>query len=440
VRPPPSDDPTATLLRSAPRPPLAALVRVLGAKASPACFRLSSGSCLLGAGPECDVVVADPRVSRKHVRLSLVPEGIKLEDLGSRNGSFYLGQRVEKIVLAPGSRIALGAVEVALEIDTEQLSSSGEESEQGYHGLVGGSRATRQLFAILARLEGSLIHVLVQGPSGVGKELVARAIHDASAVSSGPLVVVNCGGIARELVLSELFGHRRGAFTGAIEPRIGAFEAADGGTLFLDEVGELPLDVQPVLLRALESGEVVPVGEHKPRPVKLRIVAATNRELEREVEQGRFREDLYYRLAVVKLQIPPLRDRPEDVAVLARRFAQAAGAGELPADVLRQLQAHTWPGNARELRNAVQAYLALGTLPAVVKPDAPLLELALRQSIDELGSYAEQKEAFSERFSRAYLSKLLAHTGGNQSEAARISGLDRSYLGKLVARYGIGKP
>jgi DNA-binding NtrC family response regulator len=438
VRPPRSDDPTATLLRGAPRPPLAALVRVLGAKASPGCFRLSSGSCALGAGPECDVVISDPRVSRSHVRLSLVPEGVHVEDLGSRNGTYYLGQRVERIVLAPGSRIALGAVEVALDVDTELLQSWSEDSEHGYQGLVGASLAMRQLFGILARLEGSLINVLVQGPSGVGKELVARAIHDASRASSGPLVIVNCGGIPRELVPSELFGHRRGAFTGAIEPRIGAFEAAHGGTLFLDEIGELPLDVQPVLLRALESGEVRPVGENKPRPVKVRIIAATNRDLEREVEQQRFREDLYYRLAVVRLQIPALRDRPEDVAVLARRFAQAAGAGELPADVLRQLQSHTWPGNARELRNAIQAYLALGTLPEIAQPDAPLLELAIRQAIDENGSYAEQKEAFSERFTKTYLSKLLARTGGNQSEAARISGLDRSYLGKLVAKYGLG--
>jgi transcriptional regulator with GAF, ATPase, and Fis domain len=296
----------------------------------------------------------------------------------------------------------------------------------------------RHLCAILQRLEGSLVNVLVQGESGVGKELVARAIHQGSPRADGPLVVVNCGAIARELILSELFGHKKGAFTGALERRVGAFEAADGGTIFLDEIGELPLEVQPVLLRALESGEVRPVGENEAKTVSVRVIAATNRDLEEGVKAGAFRADLYYRLAVVKLAVPPLRERPEDIELLAQSFARAAGVG-LPAEVLDKLSRRPWAGNARELRNAVEAYAALGTLPEGGGPESPLLDFALRQVVDLARPYAEQKELVAEAFARSYLRALLAKTAGNQSEAARISGLERSYLGKLLVKYRIGK-
>jgi transcriptional regulator with GAF, ATPase, and Fis domain len=295
----------------------------------------------------------------------------------------------------------------------------------------------RQLFAMLKRLEGSLVPVLVQGESGVGKELVVRAIHEGSSRAGQPLVIVNCGAVARELVLSELFGHKRGAFTGAVEPRTGAFEAADKGTLFLDEVGELPLDAQPALLRALESGEVRPVGDNTTKKVTVRVIAATNRDLEEEVKSGRFRGDLYYRLAVVKLVVPPLRDRPDDVAPLASLFARAAGLAALPDDVVARLTAQPWPGNARELRNAVDAYVAVGALADAGAPALPLLDHALHQLVASDRPYAAQKELLAERFTRIYLEKLMHDTKGNQSEAARISGLERSYLGKLLVKHGI---
>jgi transcriptional regulator with GAF, ATPase, and Fis domain len=437
----PTADPTTLALRhDSPRTPLGAVVRVLAAKATPATFRLGLGSCVVGAGAGAHIVVQDPTVSRKHVELTLVPEGVAVRDLGSRNGTFYLGQRVEKIVLALGSRIKAGAVEIALDVDTDALCERLPDDHLGYRGLVGSSASMRRLFAILERLEGSLVNVLVQGESGVGKELVARAIHDGSSRASRALSVVNCGAIARELVLSELFGHRRGAFTGAVEQRVGAFEAADGGTLFLDEIGELPLDVQPALLRALESGEVRPVGENDAKKVNVRIVAATNRDLEDDVRAGRFRGDLYYRLAVVKLAVPPLRERPEDIEALARTFARAAGVTELPSEVVDSLAKRRWPGNARELRNAVDAYVAIGALPDGDEVELPMLDYALRKLIDTDKPYAEQKERVAERFTRNYLQMLLAKTGGNQSEAARVSGLERSYLGKLLAKHGIGKP
>jgi transcriptional regulator with GAF, ATPase, and Fis domain len=252
-------------------------------------------------------------------------------------------------------------------------------------------------------------------------------------------VTVNCGAIGRELVLSELFGHKKGSFTGASETRVGAFEAANGGTLFLDEIGELPLETQPVLLRALELGEIKPVGENTARTVRVRVVAATNRDLPEEIRAGRFREDLFYRLAVVRLNVPPLCERREDIPLLARHFAASAGAGSLPDDVVDALAERSWPGNARELRNAVLAYLALGSLPDAPVGNEDLLMQTLEQSVDITRNYQDEKERFTVLFSRAYFSVLLRRTGGNQSEAARLCGVDRSYLGKLIAKYDVDK-
>ncbi|MEP7121804.1 MAG: sigma 54-interacting transcriptional regulator [Byssovorax sp.] len=440
-RPRSSQDATAAVDRGAERAPLGALVRVVGARAQPMQRALGAGSCVIGAGPTADVIVDDPAVSRAHVELSLVPEGVAVRDLGSRNGTFYLGQRVEKITLTLGSRLRLGeGVELWIEPDLEALRGAPEGASPGYRGLVGSSPAMRRLYAMLARLEGSLVNVLLEGESGVGKELFARALHEGSSVSEGPLVVVNCAALGRELVQSELFGHRKGAFTGATEARRGAFEAADGGTLFLDEVGELPLEVQPMLLRALEAGEVKPLGGNEARRVCVRIVAATNRDVDEELRSGRFREDLFYRLAVVRLAIPPLRERPDDVAPLAQRFAAAVGLGALPAEVIDRLKGLAWPGNARELRNVVQAYAALGVLPEAPRVEADALEIVLRQLVDPTSSYQSQKEAFTDRFARVYLELLLARAGGNQSEAARVSGVERSYLGKLLVKHGVSKP
>lgn len=430
--------------------PLGAIVHVLGARAAPARFRLPSAPagadpahsprCVIGAGASADVVIQDPTVSRAHLELSLVPEGVLVTDLKSRNGSFYLGQRFERMVLGFGSVIKLGTVDVRIEADTQSLDTAAiDASAEGYRGLLGVSPPMRRLFAVLKRLEGSLVSVLVEGESGCGKELIARAIHMGSSVASGPLVVVNCGAIARELVLSELFGHQRGAFTGASADRVGAFEMAHDGTLFLDEVGELPLDVQPALLRALESGEVQPLGRSESRRVRVRVIAATNRDLAEEVRSGRFREDLYYRLAVVKLSATPLRERPEDIPLLASHFAQAAGLTALPSDVVETFTKRAWPGNARELRNAVQAYIAIGALPQDPTGAQDELEACFRKLVDVTRPYGDQKDDILNRFSRVYLQMLLKSTNGNQSEAARVSGLDRSYIGKMIARHGIVK-
>ena len=441
--PPPNvrfNDQTAPLPRSSePRPsPIGALVRVLGVKSAPPMLKLKVGTCILGSGPNCDIVISEPTVSRVHVELGLVPEGVTVKDLGSRNGTFYQGQRVEKMVLALGGRINVGATAVAIDADTEALAQAPEFTGTFYRGIVGVSLPIRRLFAVLTRLEGSLATVLVEGESGVGKELVARALHEGSSVAGCPFIAVNCGAIPRELVASELFGHRRGAFSGAIDARRGAFESADGGTLFLDEIGELPIEVQPVLLRAIESGEVRPVGDDQAKHVKVRLVAATNRNLEGEVRANRFRQDLFYRLAVVRLAVPPLRERPEDVEPLARRFATNMGIGELPTGVLEQLKSRSYAGNVRELQNAIQAYAALGDLPQA-SSRLSMLEQAFSEVVDVQRPYADQKDEVTDRFTRVYLMALMAHANGNQSVAARLAGLNRSYLGRLLVKHGLAK-
>jgi DNA-binding NtrC family response regulator len=420
------------------RPPLAVVVRVIGAPAVPTVRPLRDGTLTLGAGSKADVIIDSDTVSRVHLEMKLVEEGVRVRDLGSRNGSFYLGQRVDQMVLAPGSRIRLGSVDVAIEPDPNALDEA-DAAGTSYRGLLGTSAAARRLFAMLTRLEGSLVNVLITGESGVGKELIARALHEGSSVASGPFVAKNCGAMSRELVQSELFGHKKGAFTGAHEARVGAFEAAHGGTLFLDEIGELPLDVQPMLLRALESGEVTPIGATHSSRMKVRVVAATNRRLDEATRTGVFREDLFYRLAVVQLRLPPLRERPEDIGILARHFAQAAGIGELPDEVISDWRALSWPGNVRELRNAVQAYAALGGLADDRPARSRRSGSVLRSLVDLERPFMEQRESISEEFTRTYLSVLLDKTAGNQSEAARISGVERSHLRKLLVKHGLLK-
>jgi transcriptional regulator with GAF, ATPase, and Fis domain len=420
------------------RPSLAVVVRVLDDGAHPREYALTSGVCRIGAGRDADIIIQDASVSRLHAELSLAPEGVVVHDLGSRNGTYYLGQRLERMVLSLGSRIQLGRATVALEPNRERLAQNLSTAFTSYGELVGTSPPMRRLFGLLHRLEGSLVSVLVQGESGTGKELVARALHAFSLVQSGPFVAVNCGALDRTLARSELFGHKRGAFTGASEAHVGAFEAASGGTLFLDEVGELPLEVQPLLLRALELSVITRVGENTERPVKVRVVAATNRDLAKEVEAGRFRQDLWYRLRVVGLDVPPLRD-PDDIEILARSLAGREGI-DLTPEVLRELRARPWPGNGRELRNALRAYSAIGTLGDLPgTPERDRLDAAFQSFIDLDRPYAEQKEVILTRFLRVYLKSLLDRTGGNQSEAARISGLTRSYLNKVLGQ-GSGEP
>ncbi len=379
------------------------------------------------------MVIDDESVSRQHVELSLAPEGVAVTDLGSRNGTFCLGQRIDRAVLSLGSRLQVGSATIVLHPSKAALEQGIALDITSYGDLVGSSPAMRRLFGVLSRLEGSLVTVLVEGPSGTGKEHVARALHAHSLVAGGPFVAVNCGALERSLARSELFGHRRGAFTGAGETREGAFEAASGGTLFLDEVGELPLEVQPLLLRALELGVITPMGETVEKPVKTRVVAATHRDLEAEVTARRFREDLLYRLSVVKLRIPPLTE-PDDIELLARTLAVREGF-QLPGDMVDTLRKRQWRGNGRELRNALRAFAALGVLETqqAAVPTPNDLAATFERFIDLEQPYAEQKELVMRSFLNVYLKLLLERTGGNQSEAARISGIARSHISRVLS-------
>jgi two-component system nitrogen regulation response regulator GlnG len=328
--------------------------------------------------------------------------------------------------------------------------------------LVGRSPTLLEVFKTIGRVAPSDVPVLVTGESGTGKELVARAIHQASARSAGPFVAVNAAAIPRELLESELFGHERGAFTGAVESRPGRFREARGGTLFLDEIGDMPLELQAKLLRVLQSGEVTSVGGRRPEHVDVRIVAATHRELDAAVREGRFREDLLYRLRVVPIHIPPLRERPEDVAALAQHFVAryaeelATGPRVLSPDAQERLLAHPWPGNVRELENAIKRALVLGTgevltpdafaflaAPAAAEADpaAGLREWVLREVDAALAAGTHDlHEALLRRIERPLLERVLEHTGGNQLRAAALLGINRNTLRKKLTELGIEVP
>jgi len=316
-----------------------------------------------------------------------------------------------------------------------------------FHGIVGSGEGMRELCRLITRVGRTDVTVLVTGESGTGKELVARALHGTSRRAARPLVAVNCSALPGELVESELFGHVRGAFTGAMRDRSGLFEVADGSTLLLDEVGDLAIAAQAKVLRALETGEIMPVGASRASSVNVRVIAATNRPLDQMVAEGRFREDLLYRLQVITIALPPLRDRPDDIAILARRFVRsfASQHGLLVADIddraLQALRRWSWPGNVRELRNVIERGVVLAEGGVLTLRDLPesLVEHAI-SAAPGLGaaslplSFAEARRRALEAFDRDFLSAALKRHGGNIAQTARALGLHRQSLQRLLAR------
>ncbi len=299
---------------------------------------------------------------------------------------------------------------------------------------LGVAESTRQLFATLARVAGEDLSVLLEGESGVGKDLLARAIHAQSPRAQGPFVVVDCGAIAPNLIESELFGHERGAFTGAEAARRGVFEEATGGTIFLDEIGELPLDLQPKLLRALEQREVKPVGGRATRPIDVRVIAATNRKLTALAQSGEFRSDLYYRLAVIRATVPPLRERREDVLPIARailRGIRKDATVELPSDVEARLLSYPWPGNVRELRNVVERFAVFGSDAGLFEPceDLPPADEDLATM-----TYHDAKKRVLDRFEESYFPRVLARAGGVVTRAAELAGVARPSFYRMMER------
>jgi DNA-binding NtrC family response regulator len=403
--------------------------------------------CRIGSHASNDLVLSDPTVSRFHCRITREVAGWRITDTGSRNGTRLDGVRVLVAELESEAVIAIG--ESMLRVRTADLGAVSVPVVRSFGALVGRSVAMQQLYAVLERIAASEIDVLIHGESGTGKELVATELVQRSARADGPLVVVDCGSISPSLVESELFGHVRGAFTGAERDRQGAFEAANGGTIFLDEIGELPAEVQPKLLRALEAREVRRVGQTRPTRIDVRVIAATHRDLEREVNRGSFREDLYYRLAKVGVRVPPLRDRADDIPLIVESLLASLDARESahlfsPA-VLAEMQRHEWPGNVRELRNYVERSIVLaetpspshrsGTRTAFKVPSSSLEAEALARA-DLSVPFRIAKESIVRIFERAYLGPLIEQCQGNMSKAARVARMDRMYLHQLAQKYG----
>ena len=389
----------------------------------------------VGAAPDGGLVLSDPAVSRYHLELRHTPEGISVEDLGSRNGTFLGQVRIERAIVPPGTRLGIGSSLLVVEDAGSEVAPVEEEVD--IPELVGESEGMREVRRLALRLAEATASVLIQGETGCGKEVVARALHRAGPRRDRPFVVLDCGSLPATLVASELFGHERGAFTGAVERHAGAFERADGGTLLLDEIGELPLEVQPSLLGVLERRSFTRVGGSKEGKVDVRVLAATHRDLRAEVNRGGFRSDLYYRLAISRIVIPPLRERLGDLDALVRHFTEkltgTPGENPLAAD-MPALRQHRWSGNVRELRNVVEAALVMGRVQiegaATPAPTQPA-------GTEATQAYREARAEALATFERDFLTRLMAGCNGNASEAARRARMDRPYLLSLLARHGL---
>jgi DNA-binding NtrC family response regulator len=398
--------------------------------------------CRIGTHPSNDLTLDDPAVSRFHCRIVPDSMGWRVEDSGSLNGTLLQDLRVHGAVLPAEAVLSLGQSVIRIRA-SETSNRTLVPMMPSFGALTGTGKAMRKLFALLEKVAASEINCFIHGESGTGKELVATEIVQRGARADKPFVVVDCGAISPNLVESELFGHVRGSFTGADRDRVGAFEAADGGTVFLDEIGELPLSVQPKLLRALEQREIRRLGENHARKVDVRVICATNRDLEREVNKGAFRGDLYFRLAVITVRVPPLRERLEDLPHLIHAFLVALGSEQseslFSADVIEELSKHEWPGNVRELRNWVERSVVLQTARMTAIPPAPssVAPAAARASdVDVRVPFKVAKEALVDSFERAYLRGILEAAGGNMTRAAKMAGIDRMYLHRLVQKHG----
>jgi transcriptional regulator with GAF, ATPase, and Fis domain len=410
-------------------------------------FNIASDVIRIGKAEGNDLVLTEDTVSRVHCEILRDARGYLLRDLQSTNGTFLDGAEVREAYVRAGSVVTVGTVQLKFQPFEERIEILPSEAEQ-LGGLCGRSLAMREIFGLLERVSPTEATVLLEGETGTGKDLVSRTIHDLSRRKDGPFVVVDCGAVAGTLIESELFGHEKGAYTGATNTRQGAFELAHGGTIFLDELGELSLDLQPKLLRVLEQREIRRVGGNRTIRVDIRVVAATKKDLRAEVQKGKFREDLFFRLSVVPIYIPPLRQRKEDVPLLVQEFVRkmSGGSFEVPRDALDSLMAHDWPGNVRELRNVLERGIYLSKQmgsdafklvnfagPGQVRPATD----AQPVQFDPNESYRGNKERWNDEFEKRYLEWLLARAEGNISKAAREADMDRKYLHKLIKKHNI---
>ena len=387
---------------------------------------------LVGTSAACVLKLTDAQVSRRHLALELTRDGLKLVDLGSTNGTRVDRVRVRECVLEGEELISLGGTMLRVEA---VAASGAAPAATGFGQVVGQSEAMRRLYPLMKRLAQTEVPVVIEGETGTGKEALAEALHEAGPRAKGPFEVFDCTAVPPSLIESELFGHERGAFTGAAAQRKGVFELAQGGTLLIDEIGDLDLALQPKLLRALESREVRRVGVDKWLPADVRVIAATRRNLDLEVQAGRFRDDLFHRLAVARIELPPLRDREGDVELLARQFWRELGGDvrQLDDALLSRWGAASWPGNVRELRNAVARMLTLGEEARGQQarpkpgPEGPL-DSALTMP------FTKGRDWLLAEFERRYVERLLEQHGGDVAKAAAASGIGRRYFQKLRAR------
>jgi DNA-binding NtrC family response regulator len=438
----------------------------------------------IGSMEDNDVVLGDDTVSRYHCKITQEDNGYVLLDQRSTNGTFINKVRIREAFVKPGSIVSVGQSQLRFNAREEEVEIVPSRADR-CAGLIGGNARMREIYTIIEKIAPTATTVVIDGETGTGKEVVAQAIHTLSPRKSSEFVVFDCGAVPPNLIESELFGHEKGSFTGAVMTRQGLFEQADGGTLFLDELGELPLDLQPKLLRALEQREVRRVGSAKASKVDVRIIAATNRNLEDEVRAGRFRQDLFYRLSVVRLHLPSLRDRADDIPRLLQHFLEVGAFNRKPnapsvrsvaRDALTALQAYPWPGNVRELVNVVERAVSfcdsdtieLSDLPDYIRtakappakdpppsrrpstapasaPGTPSVSMNPNTPApappDELlaegVTFKDAKERWVASFERDYILQLLRRNSGNISHAARAADIDRKYFRKLMKKYDI---
>jgi transcriptional regulator with PAS, ATPase and Fis domain len=400
-------------------------------------FTSAGQRVVIGTHPSAELALGDPTVSRFHCALSVSEGAVTVRDLGSKNATRVNGMCVVEARIENAATLTLGHSVLELELG-ETFAEVALAKRESFGALVGKSPAMRAAFAQLERAAAGDVTVLVLGETGTGKELAARAIHDHGARRDGPFVVIDCGAIPHSLIDGELFGYERGAFTGADRQRQGVFELASGGTVFLDEIGELGLELQPKLLRVLESRQIHRIGATQPTNVDVRVIAATNRDLHAEVNTGRFRADLFYRLAVLELTMPPLRERLEDLPLLVEAFLRGNGLDDKPeaaplrdSKLLGELARSSWRGNVRELRNFLERSL-LAPAEVLVEGtwEAPP-EIDLGEKLPAV------REAFVRYVERRYITEMLEKHGGNVSAAARAAGMDRAHFYRIMAACGL---
>jgi len=406
-------------------------------------YRITQPVTTLGKGRSCDLVLEDSYASEVHAKIVVKENHLSLLDLGSTNGTLVNGVKVREAQLEEGSTLIIGKTQLCLHYLSETKTL--EPTKENFLGsIVGSSPSMRELYRVLLQVAPTEATVCILGETGTGKELVARSIHDLSPRHLKPWVAINCGAISRELIQSELFGHEKGAFTGAQQQRIGVFEQAKGGTLFLDEIGELPLDLQATLLRVLETGKLRRVGGNQDISVDVRVVCATHRDLSLKVKEGAFREDLFFRLYVFPVLIPPLRERKEDIILLAQHFLKTM----LPAgkklrfneEANRYLESQVWRGNVRELKNIVQRAIVLATGPEIGKKELESPASLFPEPEEALSSFPLNSiptQSNLQNLEKEMILRELRVHEGNRQAAARALGIAKSTLYEKLKSYGI---